>query len=112
VTLAYVRRFGTEQELEWVGGGVQRIVLDANATDGRLTVVRQSMRGGAASPVHVHPNEDETILLLSGGGTFWAGHQRWELKSGDTVFLPRGLPHTYLLTSDEAELLTICNPAG
>jgi quercetin dioxygenase-like cupin family protein len=112
VTLAYVTRSGAQQELEWVGGGVQRIVLDASATYGRLTVVRQSMRGGAASPVHVHQNEDETILLLSGSGTFWAGDQRWDLKSGDTAFLPRGLPHTYVLTSDEAELLTICNPAG
>jgi hypothetical protein len=32
--------------------------------------------------------------------------------AGDTVFLPRNVPHTYVLTSAEAELLTICNPAG
>ncbi|GAA0926902.1 cupin domain-containing protein [Pseudonocardia zijingensis] len=112
MTLAHVTRAGTEKQIEWIGGGVQRIALDANATGGRLAVIRQTMRGAAASPVHVHANEDETILLLSGSGTFWAGDQRWDLKSGDTAFLPRGLPHAYVLTSDEAELLTICNPAG
>jgi quercetin dioxygenase-like cupin family protein len=112
MTLAYLTRSGTEQEFEWIGGGVQRIVLDASATDGRLTAIRQAMPGGAASPVHLHQNEDETIFLLSGTGTFWAGDQRWDLKSGDTVFLPRGLPHAYVLTSPSVELLTICNPAG
>ncbi|MBS2540288.1 hypothetical protein KGQ20_46900, partial [Catenulispora sp. NF23] len=30
----------------------------------------------------------------------------------DTAFLPRGLPHSYVFTSEEAELLTICNPSG
>jgi quercetin dioxygenase-like cupin family protein len=81
MTSAHVSRAGTEETVEWIAGGVQRIVLDANATGGRLAVIRQSMRGGAASPVHVHANEDETILLLSGSGTFWAGDQRWELES-------------------------------
>lgn len=70
------------------------------------------MQGGAASPVHVHANEDETLLLRSGSGIFWAGSQRWNLTSGDAVFLPRGVPHTYVLTSDEVELLTICTPGG
>lgn len=34
------------------------------------------------------------------------------LTSADTVFLPRNVPHIYVLTSEEAELLIICNPAG
>jgi quercetin dioxygenase-like cupin family protein len=112
VTLPFLARSGTEQEFAWTGGSVQRIILDAKATDGRLALIHQAVRGGAASPVHVHAHEDETIVLLSGTGTFWAGDQRWELTSGDTVFLPRNVPHTYVLTSEEAELLTICNPAG
>ncbi|WP_203839376.1 cupin domain-containing protein [Winogradskya humida] len=105
-------RSGSEQQFAWIGGGVQRIVVDAEASGGRLTAIRQSMHGGAASPVHVHAREDETIFLLAGSGTFWAGDQRWDLTSGDTVFLPRGVPHTYVLTSQDVELLTICNPAG
>lgn len=112
MTLAYVTRAGREQQIAWIGGSVHRIVLDADATQGRLTAFRSTMRAGVASPVHVHEREDETVFLLSGTGIFWSGDQRWELSSGDTAFLPRGLPHTYVFTSDEAELLTICNPSG
>jgi quercetin dioxygenase-like cupin family protein len=112
MTLAYIARNGAEQRLEWIGGSIHHITLDAAATDGRLTAVRSTMKGGTASPVHVHEHEDETVFLLSGTGVFWAGDRRWELGSGDTAFLPRAVPHTYLFTSDEVELLTVCNPAG
>ncbi|MBS2545278.1 cupin domain-containing protein [Catenulispora sp. NL8] len=112
MTLAHVTRAGQEQQIAWIAGSVHRIVLDANATDGRLTAFRSTMRAGVASPVHVHEREDETVFLLSGTGTFWSGENRWELSSGDTAFLPRGLPHSYVFTSEEAELLTICNPSG
>lgn len=112
MTFAYIARAGEQQRLAWIGGSVHHITLDAAATDGRLSAIRSTMRNGTASPVHVHEHEDETVFLLSGTGVFWAGDKRWELRSGDTAFLPRGLPHTYLFTSETAELLTVCNPAG
>jgi hypothetical protein len=70
------------------------------------------MRGGAASPVHVHSRDDETILLNDGTGLFWAGDKRWEAGPGDTVFLPRDVPHTYLFTSDTVDMVTVCTPGG
>jgi quercetin dioxygenase-like cupin family protein len=112
LSIPHIGRATTHQRIAWLGGSVHHVVLDAAATDGRLAMFRSSMRGGAASPVHVHDNEDETVFVLEGHGTFWAGDQRWELGSGDTAFLPRGVPHTYLFTSDTAEIITVCNPAG
>lgn len=111
MTLAHITRAGEEQRLAWIAGSIHHITLDAAATEGRLTVVRSTMGTGGTSPVHVHEREDETILVLSGSGVIWAGDKRWELQPGDTAFLPRGLPHTYLFTSD-TELLTVCNPSG
>jgi len=61
--------------------------------------------------VHVHDREDETVFVLEGHGIFWAGDQRWQLTSGETAFLPRGVPHTHLFSSDTAEVITVCNPA-
>jgi quercetin dioxygenase-like cupin family protein len=104
-----IARGATQQQISWIGGSV---ALDAAATQNRLAMFRSSMRGGAASPVHVHDRGDETVFVLEGEGIFWAGDQRWQLISGDTAFLPRGVPHTYLFTSDTAEVNTVCNPAG
>jgi quercetin dioxygenase-like cupin family protein len=112
LSVPYIARVATQQQIAWIAGGVHRVVLDAAATENRLAMFHSSMRGGAASPVHIHDREDETVFVLKGAGVFWAGDQRWRLKSGDTAFLPRGVPHTYLFTSDEAELITVCNPAG
>jgi quercetin dioxygenase-like cupin family protein len=112
VSVPYLAAFDRHQQIGWIGDSVHRVVLDAAATDARLAMFRSSMRSGTASPVHVHDREDETVFLLDGAGVFWAGDQRWELTSGDAVFLPRGVPHTFLITSSTAELITVCNPAG
>jgi len=112
VSGACIARAATQQQISWIGGSVHRVVLDAAATERRLAMFCSSMRGGAASPVHVHDREDETVFVPKGHGIFWAGDQRWKLKSGDTAFLPRGVPHTYLFTSDTAEVITVCNSAG
>lgn len=100
------------QAIAWLGGSIHHILLDASATEGRLSVFRSSMRNGAASPVHIHDKEDETIHVLSGTAIFWAGSDRWELGPGDTVFLPLRLPHAYIITSEVTEIITVCNPAG
>lgn len=97
--------------IAWIGGSVHRIALDGAQTDGRLTVMRSTLLAGSASPVHIHPDEDETLVLLSGELLVWAGTENWTAAAGDTVFLARGVPHTYCAIAD-AELITICNPSG
>ena len=112
MSLGYLSQPSEQQSLGWIGGSVHHVVLDTAATAGRLAAFRSTMRAGAASPVHVHDREDETVFLLEGEGVVWAGERRWEVRSGDTVFLPREVPHTYLFTSDTVEMVTVCNPAG
>jgi quercetin dioxygenase-like cupin family protein len=112
MSVPYLAESATRQHIAWIGDSIHRVVLDSAATDNRLAMFRSSMRGGTASPVHVHDREDETVFLLDGSAVFWAGAKRWRATSGDTVFLPRGVPHTYAITSDAAEIITVCNPAG
>ena len=38
--------------------------------------------------------------------------QQYELSEGGVVFLPRGVPHGYRITSEKADLLMINTPAG
>jgi quercetin dioxygenase-like cupin family protein len=97
--------------ISWIGGSEHRIALDGSGTGGRLTVMRSRLRAGSASPVHVHPGEDETIVLLSGELVVWAGTGKWTAVEADTVFLPRGIRHTYHVVAD-ADLITFCTPSG
>lgn len=111
MSVPYLAQAAEHQQLEWLGGGIMRIMLDGDKTDGQLTVVR-SATGASAAPVHVHAGEDEVIVLLKGSGIVWAGDQRWELSEGGVAFLPRDIPHAYRFTSPAVDMLAICTPSG
>jgi quercetin dioxygenase-like cupin family protein len=111
MSMAYLAQDAEHQQLEWLDHSVMRVLLDGAATEGQLTMLRTSLPEGAASPVHLHSNEDEMFVLLSGSGIFWFGDERWELGEGGVVYLPRNVPHAYRFTS-AVDLLTICTPSG
>lgn len=112
MTLPYLAQAADHEQLEWLGGGIMQILLDARHTEGRLTMFRSAAPEGSAAPVHVHADEDEIIVLLSGSGIVWAGDQRYELSEGGVAFLPRRVPHTYRITSPTADMLAVSTPAG
>ncbi|MGH3169140.1 MAG: cupin domain-containing protein [Trebonia sp.] len=112
MSVPYLAQAADHEQLEWLGGGVMRIMLDGKKTDGQLTMLRSSAPGGSASPVHVHASEDEIVVLLQGSGIFWAGDQRFDLSDGGVAFLPRNVPHAYRFTSETVDMLAVCTPAG
>jgi quercetin dioxygenase-like cupin family protein len=112
MSLTYLAQASDHQQLEWIGGSVMTVLLDADATGGQLTMIRTQLKRGDASPLHMHSNEDEMFMLLKGSGIFWVGEDRHEVDEGGVVFLPRNLPHAYRITSDTVDLLTMCTPGG
>ena len=99
MSVPYLAEAADHERLEWLGGGVMRILLDGRKTCGQFTLLHSEPAGGSASPVHVDDNEDEVIVLLRGSGVFWAGEHRYQLSEGGVAFLPRKLPHAYRFTS-------------
>src|SRR5207249_4911849 len=67
---------------------------------------------GAGSPLHVHHNEDEWFYVTEGELTFWVGGQLTDAPAGSFVYGPRGIPHTFTVTSPEARFLLVTEPAG
>ena len=108
----YLAQAAEHQQLQWLDGGVVRIMLDGAKTDGQLMMHRQATEHESASPVHVHDSEDEIVVVLQGSGIWWAGEQRWELSDGAVAFLPRNVPHAYRLTSPAVDMLVVCTPSG
>jgi mannose-6-phosphate isomerase-like protein (cupin superfamily) len=84
----------------------------AEQTEGRLLQMLGMESRGSAPPLHVHHDADETWYVLDGRLAFLLDGERVEAGPGDFVLGPKGVPHTYLVTSEQAELLVSFAPAG
>jgi quercetin dioxygenase-like cupin family protein len=96
----------------WFLGTLLRIVADAGDTDGRLSVMHQTARRGFSPPRHVHHREDGAMMVLDGQLTVEVGDEEHVVPRGGFVWLPRDVPHTFRVDSDEATLLEFVTPAG
>jgi mannose-6-phosphate isomerase-like protein (cupin superfamily) len=67
---------------------------------------------GAATPLHVHHHTDETYYVIEGEVTAFVDGERIDAKAGDFLFLPRGVPHCWIVTSERIEAFVTCNGPG
>ncbi|MFV0300257.1 MAG: cupin domain-containing protein [Paracoccus sp. (in: a-proteobacteria)] len=68
---------------------------------------------GQFVPVHIHPTQDEFILVQEGELHLKLGGVWSVAKAGDLVRMPRGVPHGYFNKSDRpARALFWVAPAG
>lgn len=112
MSMFYLAQPDQQQQLEWLNGGTLAMLLDGKATDGQLMMGRFDVSRGEAPPYHKHTLEDEVFMLIKGTALVWYDDQEYELAEGGVVFLPKGVPHAYRITSAKADLLMINTPAG
>ena len=98
-------------EVWWLDSTVD-IKLTAAQTDGHVGMWVWVARRGAAAPLHVHHREDEQFLVVDGQIRFFIGEQRLDAQAGDLVFLPREVPHAYLVTSETSRGVGTATPGG
>lgn len=114
-------------EVLWFLGTVVRPKLRGADTAGRFALWEGTLPRGAAPPLHSHP-QDETFYVLEGELTAWlvepgqaddsAQPPAWvrtlgrRCRTGDVVFAPGGMPHTFRVESDTARMLFLSTPAG
>ena len=68
---------------------------------------------GQFVPVHVHPNQDEFILVLEGALDLKLDGKWTRAGPGDLVRMPRGVPHGYFNKGEvPARALFWVSPAG
>ena len=104
-----------EAELVWFNGELQIIRLPGERTGEQFALVEHHSRRGAAAPWHRHLHDDETFSVLDGEVAVWCGDPTRPILHagpGDSIFLPRQVPHTYRVDSPTARLFTVNTPAG
>ena len=61
---------------------------------------------------HVHKLHDATVTMLRGEGYLILGKNRINLKAGDIVHIPRGVPHYFVNTASQPTVaLAVYSPA-
>ncbi|MEH0157121.1 cupin domain-containing protein [Limibacter armeniacum] len=94
-------------------GDHQTIKLTGKDTNGLFTLIEQNNPPGTQLPKHMHEREDEVFQLLEGEVEFTVGDTRSVLKAGDTIFLPRMIPHSFkVLGNQNARVILSIFPAG
>ena len=60
---------------------------------------------------HLHKLHDATVTMMRGQGYLVLGQKRIDLKTGDVIHIPRGVPHYYVNTaSDPTVALAVYAP--
>ena len=101
-----------EGEHLWFFGGLTTIKTDGTDTGGRVMVTEQLAPHGSGSPLHVHHHEDEWFYVLEGELTIWVAGETVVAGAGSFVFGPRDVPHTFVVSSEQARFLLVTEPAG
>ncbi|MFB8775956.1 quercetin 2,3-dioxygenase [Streptomyces broussonetiae] len=102
-----------EGEALWFLGNLVTVKASGAHTRGRLTVAEFLNPPGFAPPLHRHLEEDEMFYVLSGTARFLCDGEELTAGPGDFVLLPVGLPHTFVVGSEEPlRCLQITTPSG
>jgi quercetin dioxygenase-like cupin family protein len=111
-TVAPIAAGPGEGEALWFLGILATVKSSAETTAGAVAVIEHHAPRGAGSPLHVHSREDEWFYVIEGELTFWVGGETIEAPAGTFVFGPKGIPHTFMVASEEARFLLVTEPAG
>jgi quercetin dioxygenase-like cupin family protein len=89
------------------------VTLPASQSGGRLTILDHVVDPGQGPPLHVHTHEDEGFHILSGRFRTRFGDQLGEVGPGESLFMPRGIPHTWkCLGPEPGRMLVLITPSG
>ncbi len=106
-------RFGKHYKMKGVTLNILDIKISANDTENDLAVFEQTgltPKGGP--PLHVHPFQDEWFYVIEGEYLFQVGNDKYEMKKGDTIFLPRNVQHAFIQLTQKGKMIVSYLPAG
>ena len=87
------------------------VKVSAEDSDGMLAFFHLVAPPMSGPPRHVHTREDELFYVLEGELVFELDGERHAVRAGDTVYLRRGVVHTYQnFTASDARLLITTTP--
>jgi quercetin dioxygenase-like cupin family protein len=100
-------------QLKGVNSNILDVKISGSDTEGALAIFEQtSLSQGRGTPLHVHPLQDEIFYVLDGAYYFQVGEDKFHLRTGESIFLPRKVPHAWTQVSEKGKMTVTLQPAG
>jgi len=112
VTTAVVDSPQNEQGPSW--WFLDTLVVEHRCAPQMNTVVLEmTLPVGAAPPLHIHDDLDDTWYILEGQMVVCCGDDEFLVGAGHWVSMPRGVPHTFVVVGEsEARILLVHDNAS
>lgn len=107
-----IRQDGEGDRLWFAGGGVHTWKVTAEESGGAFLLFEDYLSQGKATPLHIHPNEDEMLYVLEGEILVHIDGTEYRLGPRGLAMVPRGVPHAFLVTSETARVLCFETPGS
>jgi quercetin dioxygenase-like cupin family protein len=100
-------------EAYWGPGDRYTFLVTGDQCGGAMFAFDCVVAPGGGPPPHRHLAEDELFYIYEGAVDFNAGGETVRISKGESIFVPKGLGHSYSNILDtNALMLTIYTPAG
>ena len=100
-------------KLKGVNSNILDVKVSGSDTDGALAIFEQtSLSQGKGTPLHIHTSQDEIFYVIEGAYKFQVGQDKYDLATGDSIFLPRQVAHAWTQVSEKGKMTVIMQPAG
>ena len=106
-------RFGEHYKMKGVTQNNLDIKISGSDTENELAVFEQTgLTPNGGPPLHIHPLQDEWFYVIEGEYLFQVGDIKYQMKSGETIFLPRNVQHAFLQLTDKGKMIVSYLSAG
>lgn len=105
-----IRAAGEGDQRSFLGGGLHTWKLLAEDTDGAFFLFEDALTNGKTTPLHLHPEADELVYVLEGEIVVNVDGAESHIGAGGVLFTPKGVPHAFIVVSENARVLTMQTP--
>lgn len=100
-------------KLKGVNANILDLKVSGSDTDEGFALFEQtSLTPGKGTPLHVHHKQHEVFYVVAGNYYFQVGEDKYELSTGDSIFLPMKIPHVWTQVSEQGNMVVLFQPAG
>jgi quercetin dioxygenase-like cupin family protein len=107
-----VRADGEGERLWFYGGGMHTWKVTSAETVGAFILFEDIMTKGKTTPLHMHPEVDETLYMLEGEILLHLDGHEQRVGPLGVAMAPRGVPHAFLVVSETARMLFVEVPGS